>query len=199
MVLERIIVEEFANISMTLTELLSITNIINSELKNDTFHSLFNKLVDDIDNCYGVVCSNINPLYEIKSEESFLKLFNQCQSTYAANYLIEVSKPRAYAEQAYEDHLELKTLKETKTQFPILKRTFIRLDALIDKWITNDAWLAMYIDNLLKRLHSLLTEITELKNKDPEDAYLIFHSAFTAFEPYLELITQQRKRLKLLN
>ncbi|OQK15618.1 hypothetical protein AU255_15455 [Methyloprofundus sedimenti] len=64
----------------------------------------------------------------------------------------------------------------------------MRLDELIDKWVTNDAWLAMTIENLFKMLPRLLNEIAELKQKDPGDAYLIFNSAFNSFVPYLNII-----------
>lgn len=195
MAIERIIVEELANISMTLTELSAITSIINSEIKNEVFSTLFNKIVSDIDKCYETVIINIQPFIALNSEENFVNEYDQLQGVYTASYLIEVGKPRVYVENAYEAYLELKMLKESKTQFPILKRTFKRLDELIDKWITNDAWLAMYIDNLFKRLQSLLTEIAELKKKDPNDAYLIYNSAFTNFEPYFELLKKKSGQL----
>ena len=87
-------------------------------------------------------------------------------------------------------------MKESKTSFPLLKRTYERFDQLYDKWITNDAWLAMSIDNLFKRLQALLNEIAAVKQKDPEDAFLIYHAAFTGFSPYLDLIGQNRDLIR---
>ena len=60
---------------------------------------------------------------------------------------------------------------------------------------TNDAWLAMSIDNLFKRLQGLLNEIATLKKKAPADAFLIYQAAFHDFTPYLGLISQQRALL----
>lgn len=53
----------------------------------------------------------------------------------------------------------------------------------------------MAIDNLLKRLQTLFNEIAVLRKKDPEQALLIFASAFQEFNPYLDLLTLQQARL----
>ena len=137
------------------------------------------------------------PLFEFDSEAALINSFDECHSTYSACYLKEISKPRAYADEAYEEYLLLKGQKECKTSFPLLKRTFLRLDKFVDKWITNDAWLAMSIDNLFKRLQTLLNEIATLKKKDPADAFLIYNAAFHDFHPYLGLIRQQRTLLEI--
>lgn len=190
------IVEELANISVTLTELSSISKIINGEIKNSEFDMRFNKMVDDLAKSYDVVTANLLPLSEFDSETTLVDSFDECHAAYTACYLKEISKPRAYADEAYEEYLLLKTQKESKTSFPLLKRTFERLDKFVDKWVTNDAWLAMSIDNLFKRLQTLLNEIATLKKKDPADAFLIYNAAFHDFHPYLGLIRQQRTLLK---
>ena len=171
---ERIIVEELASISMTLTELLSITRIINGEIKNEEFSLQFNGMVNTLAKSYDVVISNLMDFSKIQNEESFNNKFETHHSAYTDSYLNEISKPRTYAEQAYEAHLELKRMKQSKTSFPLLKRTFIRLDELIDKWVDNDVWLAMYIDNMFKRFNQLLNEVAEIKKNDVSDAYIIY-------------------------
>ncbi|MGR8999990.1 MAG: hypothetical protein ACU88J_13220, partial [Gammaproteobacteria bacterium] len=82
-----------------------------------------------------------------------------------------------------------------QTAYPLLKRTFARLDEFIDKWITNDAWLAMSIENHVKMLYRFLTEIAELKQKDPTDAFTIFQAAMVALHPYYALLENDRSRL----
>lgn len=186
------IVEELASISVTLTELSSIAKIINGEIKNAEFDKRFNKMVTDLAKSYDIVTANLIPLSEFDSETSLIDNFDEYHAAYTACYLKEISKPRAYADAAYEEYLVLRTQKESKTSFPLLKRTFERLDKFVDKWVTNDAWLAMSIDNLFKRLQTLLNEIATLKKKDPADAFLIYHAAFHDFAPYLGLIRQQR-------
>lgn len=189
------IVKELATINVTLTELASIATLVNGEISNPDFSPGFNKMVTDIAKSYDVVTVNLLPLAGFETEAAFTDGFDASHAAYTACYLMEISKPRLYAEDAYEEYLALKTLPQCKTSFPLLKRTFSRLDQLVDKWITNDAWLAMSIDNLCKRLQALLNEIAALKQKDPSDAYQIYDNAFTAFRPYLALIGQQRARL----
>lgn len=192
---ERIIVEELGNISMTLTEMLSISRTVKSEIKNEEFSLQFNSMVDTLTKCYDVVISNFTNFSEIKDEASFSSKFDSLHETYTRSYLKEISKPRTYAEQAYESHLELKRMKQSKTSFPLLKRTFKRLDELFDKWVDNDVWLAMYIDNMFKRFNHLLNEIAELKKNDISDAYIIYFSAFSDFTSYIELIKTKREEL----
>ncbi len=90
----------------------------------------------------------------------------------------------------------LREYKETQTAYPLLKRTFERLDEFIDKWITNDAWLAMSIENLLKMLHRFLNEVAELKQKDPTDAFTVFRVVMVALRPYYALLENDWKALE---
>ena len=101
---------------------------------------------------------------------------------------MEVSKPRRYCDNVYDAYIKMQQTKEAKTGFPVLKRSFSRLDIFYDKWITNDALLAMSIDGVLKLKNRLLTEVAEIKHKDAEDAYFVFSSAFEDFRDFLTLI-----------
>jgi hypothetical protein len=87
--------------------------------------------------------------------------------------------------------MALREYKETQTAYPLIKRTFARLDEFIDKWITNDSWLAMSIENLLKMLHRFLNEVAELKQKDPSDAFTIFQAVMGALRPYYALLEKE--------
>ena len=183
---------ELATISVTLTETSSIARIINSQIRSGDFSTRFNKMIEDIGKCYDVVTTNLIPLSGFDSEDAFVEGFDARHAGYTECYLKEISKPRIYSDDAYEEYLLLKLMNESKTGFPLLKRSFERMDQFVDKWITNDAWLAMSIDNLFKRLQTLLNEIDALKKKDAEDAFLIYHAAFSDFTSYLMLIEQKR-------
>jgi hypothetical protein len=69
------------------------------------------------------------------------------------------------------------------------------LDEFIDKWITNDAWLAMSIENLLKMLQRFLNEVVEQKQKDPTDAFIIFQAVMNAVRPFYALLEKDWKVL----
>jgi hypothetical protein len=189
--------KELATVSMTLTELSSIASIVNREIRGGEFHKSFNNMLADITKCYDVVTENLAAFVRLDSMSAFAEKFDDCHAAYTACYLTEISKPRAYSEDAYEEYLMLQTSKEFKTGYPLLKRTFERFGHLVDKWIDNDAWLAMCIDNMFKRLQALLNEIAAYKQKDAEDAFVIYNAALTGFNLYLTLISQQRELLKL--
>lgn len=193
--IELIIAEELATTSVTLTELSSISQIINSLVKKPDFSTPFNNMVSELAKCYDVVTANLGVFCELGDEASFTSRFESCRNAYSECYLKEISRPRSYSDEAYEIYLVLKTLKESKTGYPLLKQTFTRLDAFVDKWVTNDAWLAMSIDNLFKRMNQFLNEIAEFMQKDPDDAFILYHSAFSEFADYLALIADKRRHL----
>ncbi len=189
------ITKELANICVAATELCSIQQIIHSQIKAEDFSIQFSKIIGSISQCYGVVTDNLMPLATLNSESAFESGFDECFTSYKSSYLQLTSKPRNYSDQAHEEYLMLQDFKQCKTSFPLLKSSFERLYTYVDKWVTNDAWLAMSIENLLKILPRLLTEIYELKQKSPEDAYVNYAASMAAFTPYLALIYEQQKIL----
>ncbi len=191
------IAEEFATISVAATETASIKGIISSEITKQEFSLQFNRLIEELARCLDVISQHLSPFAALDTESAFMDRFDELYTAYSDCYLAEVSKPRQYSAEAYEHYLVLKTFRECKTQFPLLKRVFERLDKLVDKWLTNDAWLAMSIDNLLKRQQRLLTEVAEMKKKDPSDAFLILSSAYAAFDDYLNFIAKKREQLRV--
>ena len=193
--IELTIARELANLDVTLAELLSLSGIVNGQMRNSDFLDLFNGMVADLARGYEAVSLNLSPLSALDSEDSFAADFDDRYAAYNGCYLHEISKPRACLDEAYEKYLVLKTLKESRTGFPLLKRTFGRLDEFVDKWVTNDAWLAMSIDTLFKMIQRLLNEIDGIKLKDPEDAWLIYSTAFADFDARIALIAQKRRLL----
>jgi hypothetical protein len=192
--IEFVINKELANIGMTLTEFSSVTRIINDEIGPGQFSDLFNTMMGRMANAYDVVVDNLQPFIDLDTEEAFVAGFDALVSKFKDNYLLEISKSRTLTVDAYDDYEHLVCMREAKTRFPLLKRTFTRLAELTDKWIANDYWLAMSIDTLCKMLPRLLTEIAELKQKDPGDAYQIYSAAFSDFDIHLALIKQQNAR-----
>lgn len=180
--------EELAAITVTATELLSVTSAIAGLIKNADFMRRFGEIVAEINKSYGVVTDSFSPFYELDSEEKFARLFDAKHETFKSRYLLDVSKPRRYCDNVYDAYIQMQQTKEAKTSFPPLKRGFSRLDTFYDKWITNDALLAMSIDGVLKLKNRLLNEIAEIKQKDAEHAYIIFSSALDDFSDYLKLI-----------
>jgi hypothetical protein len=180
--------EELASITVTATELLSITRTITGMVKNEAFVQLFSGIIREINKSYGVVIDSFAPFYELDSEEKFVQRFDEVHQAFKGAYLLDVSKPRKYFENVYDAYIEMQHTKEIKTGFPLLKHTFSRLDDFYDKWITNDAYLTLNIDGGLKLKNRLLNEIAELKRKDEEYAYLSFASALDDFRDYITLI-----------
>ena len=187
--------EELAAIAVTATELLSISRTITGLIKSSAFGQCFSDIVSEINQSYGVVIESFAPFYELDSEEAFIRLFDKKYDSFKGRYLMDVSKPRRYCDNVYDAYIQMQQTKEAKTSFPILKHNFSRLDMFYDKWITNDNLLAMSIDGVLKLQNRLLNEIAEIKQKDAEDAYAVFSSAFDDFRDYLMLIQTKSEEI----
>jgi hypothetical protein len=185
------IVRELATVCVTASELSAIANLIKSELKKPAFVEQFNKMANEIGACYGVTLTIIQPWFEITNETEFCEKFDSAHASYKATYLGVSNQPRVASDRAYIEYMALREYKETQTAYPLIKRTFARLDEFIDKWITNDSWLAMSIENLLKMLHRFLNEVAELKQKDPSDAFTIFQAVTGAMRPYYALLEKE--------
>jgi len=192
--IEFVVTKELGNIAATLSEFSSVTRIINGEIGPGEFSTLFNTLMGRMAKTYDVVIDNLQPLIDLDSEDAFVAGFEGRVADYNSRYLMEISKARTLTVDAYDDYEHLVCMREAKTGYPLLKRTFTRLAELTDKWIANDYWLAMSIDTLYKMLPRLLNEIAALKRKDPAAAWLIYHAAFTDFDIHLALIRQQNAR-----
>ena len=180
--------EELAAIAVTTTELVSISRGIMGLVKNSTFIRQFNDIITEINKSYIVVGDSFGPFYTLDNEEAFMQSFDEKHDTFKGRYLMDVSKPRRYCDNVYNAYIQLQQTKEAKSGFPLLKRNFKRLDTFYDKWVTNDNVLAMSIDGVLKLQNRFLNEIADIKQKDVEDAYILFSSAFEDFSEYLSLI-----------
>jgi hypothetical protein len=187
------IVRELATVCVTVGELASIERLIKCELKKPAFVEQFDKMAGAISECFAVTAANLQPWLEMTNETVFCEKFDSAHADYKATYLGITNRPRVACDQAYTEYMLLREYKETQTDYPLLKRTFARLDVFIDKWITNDAWLAMTIENLFKMLPRFLNEVAELKRKDPTDAFIIFQALMVAMRPYYALLKNDWK------
>jgi len=187
--------EELAIISVTATELIAITRTVSHLIKNPDFIERFDNIVMEIANSYTVLDNLLSPFMQLDDAEIFARHFEQNLSEFKNRYLYDVSKPRHFSDKVYDDYLQLQRCKEAKSGFPLLKRTFSRLDGFYDKWITNDNLLAMSIENAIKLFNRHLGEIADIHKHDSEDAFFVFNSANDDFHSYLNLIQQKQRQL----
>ncbi|WP_150047766.1 hypothetical protein [Methylomonas rhizoryzae] len=193
MAVELKLTRELATVGVTAHELAALETLIKGELTKPAFVEQFDKMLAAIGECYVVTLVNVLPWLEITNETEFCEKFDAAHADYKATYLSITNQPRLASDRAYIEYMTLREFKETQTSYPLLKLTFARLDEFIDKWITNDAWLAMTIENLFKMLHRFLNEVAELKQKDPTDAFAIYQALMGALLPYYALLEKNRR------
>lgn len=189
MSLELAINKELANISVGAHEILSVLQPVCIEIPEGEFISQFKLICSEIGTCFEVVTSQLDLLKPVNTVDTFPEQFSGIRASYQDTFLTSNSQPRIHTENAYESFLELQQTREFSTGYPPLKRAFSRFDTFIDKWITNDAWLCMNIDNLFKRLNQLLNEIDAITQKDPEHGYHVYNSVVTQITVYTGIIS----------
>ncbi|TCK08552.1 hypothetical protein [Marinobacterium mangrovicola] len=190
---ELTLIREMTSVCATASEWDGIARTVNTLLRSGEFNQQFNQMVAELNKTYLMLDQTLSPFAELDSEQCFTERFDTLFETYRGRYLLDVSQPRKFADETYEIYLLLKQSKEISTNYPLLKRTFIRLDEFIDKWVTNDAWLAMSIDTLLKMLNRFFGEIAEMKRGDSEEAFLVYDAIFAEFRLYLTLLEDKLK------
>ncbi|WFP51834.1 hypothetical protein PL263_07330 [Methylomonas sp. EFPC3] len=193
MAIELKLTKELATVCVTASELAAIETLIKGELAKPAFVEQLDKIGNAIRDCFAETAAVLAPWLEIDNETEFCNRYDAAYADYKASYLGITNRPRLTSERAYVDYMLLREFKETQTAYPLLKTTFARLDEFIDKWITNDAWLAMTIENFVKMLYRFLTEIAELKQKDPTDAFTLYRALMIALHPYYAMLQNYRK------
>ncbi len=193
MAIELKLTKELATVCVTASELAAIETLIKGELAKPAFVEQFDKMSQAIGECYAVTAAVVEPWLAIDNETEFCSRFDAAYAEYKTTYLGITNRPRLSSERAYVEYMLLREFKETQTAYPLLKTTFARLDEFVDKWITNDAWLAMTIENFVKMTYRFLTEVAELKQKDPTDACTIYRTLMTALQPYYAMLQNYRK------
>lgn len=180
--------KELASVSNTACEWLSIAEVVNGQIPSGAFHDQFNQMIRELTGCYELVVKNLRQLGELQDEAAFADGFDSLLEAYRGYYLQEASKPRPFADEAYEIFLELSLTKEYKTGYPLLRRTFDRLNEFVDKWVTNDSWIVMSLDIVFKTMLRFLQELETLKKQDCEDAFIVYQSAMKRFLSYADFI-----------
>ena len=196
--LEFTLCKEAASVATTATELAAIQQLLFTHIPKAEFRSALGLVIDPLTETYQVLVYILDPLFSIKSESDFNSGFNTAYEQYKQRLQEKSSLPRSCVETSYEAYLVFSQSKEAKTGFPILRRTFDRLLNYIDKYVDNDSWLLMNIDNVYKMLNLLLGEISELNTGDPEEAWLTYDLAMESVLPFMHIINTRAQALATL-
>lgn len=186
---ELTILNELAKITAIHCEWIAIADIVSEHVNNPEFSALYRRMLAALDPCYRFTIDTLSPFAALSTLPSFARGFEELYSDYQKKYLLEASKPRHAADQTHEVFIEIMQRREFSTTYPLLKRTFDRLDYFVDKYVNNDAWLVMSIDTILKRLSRFLNEVAELNVRDQEEAFLIYHALMQNIERYLAFMS----------
>ncbi len=187
---ELIILSELAKVTAIQSECDAIAAIVDQHIGNAEFVGPFHRMIDEINECFRFVEEKFAPFIALSTQREFDEFFDTLSASYQKSYLSEVSKPRHMADRAFELSIVVMQRKEFKTSYPLLKRTFDRLDYLLDKYVTNDAWLVMSIDSMLRRMSRFLNEVAELKKFDGEESFLTYHTLMLGIGRYLTLLSE---------
>lgn len=186
MILELKIGKELGTLQAALGQWSHLYRVLNSQMSEGEFFELYSAMFNSLLPAFKLAPNNLRPLFALQDVDSFQKDFTNLAKTYGGTYLNEASKPRHHCEQCHEYYIELSTQRLIKTSFPVLKRNFSDLYEYIDKWVTNDAWITMGIDIILKYTQKLMLDLDKLRAQDEESAWIVYRSAALNLLPLLD-------------
>jgi hypothetical protein len=187
------IFKELAVVTSHRAEWLDIVETVQGHIRRAEFVQTFTAMNTEVLRVYGFVASMLSPFVTLHQQVSsgeveFDQGFDELLLAYQQSYLAEASIPRHYADEAFEHFILIQQSKEFSTGYPLLKHSFDRLDYIIDKFITNDAWLVMSIETVMKRLARWLNDVADIKKADIDDAWWMYRGLMKGIEPYLPLL-----------
>ena len=194
--LEFTISKEAASVAATASDLHAIHTILSTQLPKPSFQAILAKVVLPLIETYRTPMGVIAPLTAIQTESAFSSQFAEAWKQYKTGFDETHALPRRYVDESYEAYLILSETKEAKTTYPILRRTFDRLYLYMDKYINNDSWLLMNIDNVYKMLNLLLAEIDDQISVDIEESWFRYQLAFSGLTPFLGIVNDKIERLE---
>lgn len=183
-----LILKDLAVVTATRQEWQGIAAAINHYMSANDFIVPFNRMVSELEMVFTFLQSRLQPYLALTEQEIFDTQFDPLNQQYQETYLDSVSKPRHAADACYEAYLLLVPMREMKTGYPPVRHVLARLDYMVDKYVTNDAWLVMHIDAAIRRLSKFFNEVAALKKVDSEDAFGIYHSLMERIRLYLGLL-----------
>jgi hypothetical protein len=187
------IFKELAVVTSNRAEWLDIVETVQGHIRRAEFVQTFTAMNTGVLRVYEFVATMLSPFVALYRQAStreavFDQGFDELLAAYQQSYLVEASIPRHYADEAFEHFILIQQSKEFSTGYPLLKHAFDRLDYIVDKFITNDAWLVMSIETVMKRLARWLNEVAEIKKADIDDAWWMYRGLIKGIEPYLPLL-----------
>ncbi len=188
--------KEMGTISATATELAAVNALICEETGPGDFQAQYQDLLSDVLNTYRLILSSLTPLTAMTDRAAFKEGLALMVAEFSTSLPVTTNEARNNAEFTYEKNLQFRKRAEVKTSYPILKNAFSRLHDYIDKWIDNDIWLVMSLDNLLKRLLRHLEDVQAMQGKDNEMAYAMYLSCAGQLAPYVSLIQTSLARIE---
>jgi hypothetical protein len=185
---EMILLKDLAVITATRQEWLDIAASIRRYIATPDFSAGFDAVVETLLRCYSFTDTLLQPFVAIADAGRFAEQFDVLNGEYQQSYLNSLSEARHAADACFEHYLLLSQGKECKTGYPPLKHSFARLDYMVDKYVTNDAWLVMHIDSVIRRLSRFLNEVAELKKVDSDDALALYAGLINSVRVYQVLL-----------
>ncbi len=188
--------KEMGTISATVTELAAVNTLICEETGPGDFQAQYQDLLSDVLNTYRLILSALTPLTAMAERKAFKDGLGMMVAEFSTSLPVTTNEARNNAEFTYEKNLQFRKRAEVKTSYPILQNAFSRLHDYIDKWIDNDIWLVMSLDNLLKRLLRHLEDVQAMQAKDNEMAFAMYLSCAGQLAPYVSMIQAALDRIE---
>lgn len=190
---------EFASITVSSTEFVSLIKQLSGVVKDEQFRETLADMIPEVRRSYETAVDVFTPLYALDTQRKFSSKFSEERANIKKHYLKDITSVRTHCDEVSKKLEDLKRRKVWKSKIPLFRRSFRRLEDLAIDWAANDQILASNMEWLLKSLNQLLNDIASIKKRDSKEAYRTLTNALEEFEVFFLKVKSHLKTLDELS
>jgi hypothetical protein len=187
---------EVANLKVTLSEFSAIIEHISGEAKLQEVRQAIKEMIEEVSVSYKTAVDVFTPLYELNTGRKFNSKFSGARANFKNNYLKSAGKVRTSCGIVTDKLNTLRQRRAWMKNLPFVRRSFERLEALGNNWISNDGRLAQGMDSFLNSMNRFLDRVSKAQKANPAEAFRYLQSSLAQYEDDLLAISERLNKIK---
>jgi hypothetical protein len=160
-----------ATLKVSLNDFVAVVGRLTGAVQEEAVRASLKDMIAEVRKSYETAVDVFTPFFAIDSREKFQADFATRYAEFNNKYLRDKNYIKTSSHIVSNKILEVLQRQKYREGWPILGRSYDRLQRLGAEWIGSDEQLGQSMDTLLKGLDVSLKRITERKQYDPDDAF----------------------------
>jgi hypothetical protein len=186
---------EIATLKVTLSEFSAIIEHISGEAKLQEVRQAIKEMIE-VSVSYETAVDVFTPLYELNTGRKFNNKFSGARANFKSNYLKSAGKVRTSSGIVTDKLNALRQRRAWMKNLPFVRRSFERLEALGNDWITNDGRLAQAMESFLTNMNRFLDRVSKTQKANGAEAFRYLQSSLAQYEDDLRALSERLNKIK---